>query len=256
MMPELSTNSKADQSAPRFPAVENVARNNAIAIAGVRIKQDQEGRYCLNDLHKAAGKQKRHSPSYWLENQQTIELAGLLETTGIPVVSIEGRNGGTFAVKELVYAYAMWVSPEFHLHVIRTFDQVVTNQIELADARQSRERARLEAPALSDAIQYSRLAAGKEIKPYHFSNEFDLINRVVLGGSSKQYRAEHGLAANDPIRDSLTACQIKAVEHMQRLNASLIDVGMAFDQRKAKLHQVFLLRHQRALIAETMRLEA
>lgn len=231
-----------------------------IRVAGVVIRQDAEGRFRLNDLHKAAGGEKRHQPSDWLRIQQTKELIEAIENSGnsrsIPVESVEGRNGGTYAVKELVYAYAMWVSPQFHLHVIRTFDQVVTDQIELANARQSRERARLEAPALADAVKYTRLAAGKEIKPYHFSNEFDLINRVVLGGSSKQYRAAHGLAANDPIRDTLSPCQIKAVEHMQRLNASLIDVGMAFDQRKAKLHQVFLLRHQRALIAETLRLEA
>jgi len=40
------------------------------------------------------------------------------------------------------------------------------------------------------------------------------------------------------------------------LNTSLLDLGMPYDQRKAKLHQVFTLRHQRALIAETVRIEA
>lgn len=140
--------------------------------------------------------------------------------------------------------------------VIKRLHELEGKVRELEDAKASRQRARLEAPALTDAVQYSRQAAGKDVKPHHFSNEFDLINRVVLGGSSKQYRAAHGLSPTDPIRDTLTPCQIKAVEHMQRLNASLIDVGMDFEQRKAKLHQVFLLRHQRELIAETLRLEA
>lgn len=140
--------------------------------------------------------------------------------------------------------------------VIKRLRELERKLDEIAGAKASRQRARLEAPFLADAVKYNRLAAGKDLKPYHFSNEFDLINRVVLGCSSKQYRAAHGLASNDPLRDTLTPVEIKAVEHMQRLNASLIDIGMPFDQRKARLHQVFMLRHQRALIAETVRLEA
>lgn len=147
-------------------------------------------------------------------------------------------------------------SDEHRARVIDRWQELEQKMLELANARASRQRARLEAPFLTDAVKYNRLSAGKDLKPYHFSNEFDLINRVVLGCSSKQYRAAHGLASNDPLRDTLTPVEIKAVEHMQRLNASLIDVGMAFDQRKAKLHQVFMLRHQRALMNETMQLEA
>ena len=103
---------------------------NEIMISEIGIEQDAEGRYCLNDLHKASGGEKKHGPSYWMANAQTIELIEELKTTGIPVVTIEGRNGGTYVCKELVYAYAMWISPTFHLKVIRTFDAVATKQID------------------------------------------------------------------------------------------------------------------------------
>jgi anti-repressor protein len=95
-------------------------------IADTSIRQDADGRFCLNDLHRAAGSEKRHGASYWLANQQTRDLVAELETTGIPVVTLEGRNGGTFVMKELVYAYAMWISPAFHLKVIRAYDGMVT----------------------------------------------------------------------------------------------------------------------------------
>lgn len=98
-----------------------------ISIAGTSIRTDEEGRFSLNDLHAASGGEKRHSPSYWLANQQTQALIAELQTTGNPVVTREGRKGGTFVVKELVYSYAMWINARFHLHVIRIFDKASTS---------------------------------------------------------------------------------------------------------------------------------
>lgn len=99
---------------------------NEIIIAGIEIRCDSAGRYSLNDFHRAAGGEKRHSPAYWLANQQAKQLIEELETTEIPVVTVEGRAGGTFAAKELIYAYAMWISPAFHLKVIRAYDALAT----------------------------------------------------------------------------------------------------------------------------------
>ena len=85
----------------------------------------QNGMYSLNDLHKAAGAENKHRPNYFFTNQQTKELLAEIEIAGIP--AIEAKQGvGTYVCKELVYAYAMWISPKFHLHVIRAFDQMAT----------------------------------------------------------------------------------------------------------------------------------
>ncbi|WP_194442385.1 KilA-N domain-containing protein [Pseudoalteromonas simplex] len=80
-----------------------------------------DGKYLLNDLHKAAGNNLKHRPQYFLAGQQIQELINELEKDGIPAISKKQRIG-TYACKELVYAYAMWISPQFHLKVIRAFD--------------------------------------------------------------------------------------------------------------------------------------
>lgn len=103
-----------------------------LTIADTGIRQDAEGRFSLNDLHVAAGGAARHKPGNWLRLDETKELASEVErcsdmSNAIKVVQ-GGILQGTFVCKELVYAYAMWISPKFHLQVIRTFDAVVTEQ--------------------------------------------------------------------------------------------------------------------------------
>lgn len=108
----------------------------SLVVANTAIRQDEGGRYCLNDLHKAAGGENRHRPSLWLENQQTQELIEEIAKAGIPALEQNqpvsvirgGSSPGTYVCKELVYAYAMWISPKFHLAVIRAFDALVTGR--------------------------------------------------------------------------------------------------------------------------------
>ncbi|MCD9029407.1 phage antirepressor KilAC domain-containing protein [Luteimonas sp. BDR2-5] len=98
---------------------------SALVIANATIRRDDDGRFCLNDLHKAAGGEARHRPGYWLALDQTQALAIEIEKAGIPAIRKRQRIG-TFVVRELVYAYAMWISAVFHLQVIRSFDALVS----------------------------------------------------------------------------------------------------------------------------------
>uniref|UniRef100_UPI0013D134B4 KilA-N domain-containing protein n=1 Tax=Acinetobacter baumannii TaxID=470 RepID=UPI0013D134B4 len=63
-------------------------------------------------------------PAFFMRRVETSELVAELEKSAKTqsFVKLMGRNGGTFVVKELVYAYAMWISPKFHLEVIRSYD--------------------------------------------------------------------------------------------------------------------------------------
>ena len=109
--------------------------NQPLVIGEFSIRQDDEGRYCLNDLHKASGGDKKHQPAYFIRNQQTKDLIAEIENPSngasanlqMPAVGKvnDGKNNGTYVVKELVYSYAMWISAKFHLMVIRAYDSLV-----------------------------------------------------------------------------------------------------------------------------------
>lgn len=109
--------------------------SNVIQIERIEIKLDTEGRYCLNDLHKAAGGEPKHTPGRFTCTDTFMELCEELSRNQdeSPISSKAGRGGGTFVCRELVYAYAMWISPAFHLKVIRAFDRMNTQGIAVAD---------------------------------------------------------------------------------------------------------------------------
>ncbi|MXV35818.1 MULTISPECIES: KilA-N domain-containing protein [unclassified Saccharibacter] len=102
------------------------SHHSILVLRGIGIKQDEGGRFCLNDLHHASGGNPAKRPGVWRENIQTKELIAAVTDAGIPASPISIKRGGvlqgTYAVRELVYAYAMWISPAFHLAVIRAFD--------------------------------------------------------------------------------------------------------------------------------------
>lgn len=104
---------------------------NAIQISNVTIRQTDNQLYNLNDLHKASGGDEKQQPAFWLRNKQTQELIAEIEAQGGVAVTTSqgGKNRGTFVCKELVYAYATWISAKFFLLVIRTFDAVVSGSL-------------------------------------------------------------------------------------------------------------------------------
>jgi len=93
----------------------------ALSVGSVQIHQ-HNGLYSLNDLHRASGGDAKNRPPLFLANEQTKALITELSNAGIPAFeSRRGGNGGTYACRELVIAYAAWISPAFNLKVIRVF---------------------------------------------------------------------------------------------------------------------------------------
>jgi Rha family phage regulatory protein len=95
----------------------------------------------------------------------------------------------------------------------------------------SLQTAKLEHPAFTRAI----MDAHDEPKHYHFSNEADMINRIILGMTAKQFRERYNISSGPSIRAYLTLEQIEAVEALQRVDIGLHEARLEFDARKTKL---------------------
>lgn len=91
--------------------------------------------------------------------------------------------------------------------------------------------ARQEFPMLTDMI--CRLHESP--KSYHFSNECDMLNRIVLGMSAKQFRLANGIEKGQSIRPYLTAQQIHALDRLQHLDYGLVYSCPDFQQCKQLL---------------------
>lgn len=98
--------------------------------------------------------------------------------------------------------------------------------------------ARMEFPAFTDAV----MNAHEEPKFYHFATEVDMINRIVLGMSAKQFRELHGLEKGVSIRPYLSDAEAEAVLALQRADIGLLEVVPEFERRREVLAGMYTRR--------------
>ncbi|TSJ89218.1 antA/AntB antirepressor family protein [Gilliamella apicola] len=121
----------------------------------------------------------------------------------------------------------------------------------IAPAIQKKELKRLKARneaenysrPMCDALTIHRLSLGKETKPHNYTNEFNMINGIVLGMTAKAFRKTHNITGD--IRDYLNEEQLSQIAYLERSNITLLDLGWSYEQRKAeliKLSQSYMTR--------------
>jgi len=199
-------------------------KNEVIKISDIAIKQDDIGRFRINDLHKASGGERRHEPSNWLLLDSTKELIAELGDTGIPVSVKGGNNQGTFAVKPLVYAYAMWISAKFHLHVIDVFDSSIT---------ESKEPLKLQ----MIAKEYKGALALAKLVGYKDNQAHLAANKATLKATGYNVHVEMNLQLESPVQSRLvTPTDMGLLINLSgiKVNQLLKEKGFQTDRRDSK----------------------
>jgi Rha family phage regulatory protein len=91
--------------------------------------------------------------------------------------------------------------------------------------------ARKEFPELAENIKLIH----EHPKPYHFSNECDMINRVAIGMTAKQFRIQNEIKDGESIRPYLNEQQIKIIDALQKIDIGFLLSIPDYEQRKRQL---------------------
>ena len=84
------------------------------------------------------------------------------------------------------------------------------------------------------ALESASAEQGKQTQARHYSNESNMIARIVLGGMTAKQWAQANDITGEP-RDSMNAAQLEHLAYLESTNITLIDMGMEYEQRKGEL---------------------
>ena len=176
--------------------------------------------YNLNLVHQANGELRKHQPSNFLRLDTTQELIAEIESDGQTqaVKVYRGSQGGTYVCEELVLSYAMWISPKFHLIVLRAF--IAMHKAESQNANQIQPLGEEQQELLSLLVRsYQFLFVAHDLR--------EKVNPTVIGiDIEKHFSGYHLYNLGHPLRRHLdkirnyiqdNAERVMIVESMQSL---------------------------------------
>lgn len=243
------------------------------------LKVNGEDRSCLIDMLRA--KDGDFLITDWLRNRNTLEFIGIWEkvynpnfnygefatirnqsglnsfkisvkefvarTNAISVQAKAGRYGGTYAHKDIAFEFAMWISPEFKVYIVKEFQRLKEEEQKQLGWSAKRELSKINYRIHTDAIKHNLIPAEitKAQASIIYANEADVLNVAMFGMTAKQWRdANPDLKGN--IRDYASINELICLSNMENLNAVFIEQGMPQKERLIKLNQIAI--HQMSVL--------
>ena len=150
-----------------------------------------------------------------------------------------GRYGGTYAHKDIAFEFAMWISPEFKVYIVKEFQRLKEEEQKQIGWSAKRELSKINYRIHTDAIK--RNIIPEEVTPQQasiiYANEADVLNVAMFGMTAKQWREENADKKGN-IRDYATINELICLSNMENLNAVFIDQGIPQGERLIKLNQI------------------
>ena len=249
---------------------------NVIIVKDAEIRvMEQNGKDYINLTDMLKAKDGEFFISDWLRNRNTLEYIGIWEelnnpnfnygefaliksqsglnrfkisvkefvaqTNAIGLQAKAGRYGGTYAHKDIALEFAMWISPEFKLYLIKEFQRL--KQKEAEDNKLEWNVKRILSKANyrihTDAIKAHLIPKLLNTKQHQFvyATEADILNQALFGQTAKQWKdANPKLKGN--MREHATIEQLTVLAGLESQNALLIQQGFPQEERLAILNRL------------------
>ena len=250
-----------------------------ISAKGVHISVVSDGGYddyiSLTDIAKYKSEDPAATIQNWMRSRDVIEFLGLWETlynpdfkplefegfkaragsnaftlspkrwieatAAIGMHSKSGRNGGTFAHRDIAFEFASWISAEFKLYIITDYPRLKADENSRLSLNwnMNREISEINYRIHTDAIKEHLIVPElpKQYQSFTYATEADVLNVAMFGETAKQWRDSNpGMEGN--VRDHATLQQLIVLSNMESLNAEMIKQGINRDDRLVELNRV------------------
>ena len=250
-----------------------IVKDTEITVSNV----NGEDYICITDMLKA--KDGDFFVTDWLRNRNTMEFLGVWErvynpnfnygefatirnqsglnsfkisvkefvarTGAISLQAKAGRYGGTYAHKDIAFEFAMWISPEFKVYVVREFQRLKSEEQKQLAWSAKRELSKINYRIHTDAIKNNLIPVEvtHEQAAMKYADEADVLNMAMFGMTAKQWR-EANPDKKGNIRDYATINELICLSNMENINAVLINDGMPQGERLIKLNQIAIQQMQ------------
>ena len=242
------------------------------------VQVNNEDYFCLTDMLRA--KDGDFFITDWLRNRNTLEYIGIWEqvynpdfnygefaiiksqsglnsfkisvkefverTNAISLQAKAGRYGGTYAHKDIAFEFAMWISPEFKIYIVKEFQRLKEEEQKQLGWSAKRELAKINYRIHTDAIKQNLIPP--ELTPaqksFVYADEGRSLSRtyrVFASKNSREKRAQVCVAnfvSNRRMWHYATINQLICLSNMENLNAVFINDGMPQSERLEKLNKI------------------
>ncbi|MDD3861387.1 MAG: KilA-N domain-containing protein [Candidatus Gracilibacteria bacterium] len=166
-------------------------------------------------------------------------------THAIGIISRSGRNGGTFAHKDIAFEFASWISAEFKLYLIKEFQRLKEEEDQRNHLGWDAKRmlTKINYKIHTDAIKehiVPRLLT-KEQRDFIYANEADVLNMALFGMIAKEWRDANS-DKNGNIRDYADVTQLVCLANLESLNAEFIRQGLPQGKRLTLLNEIAIIQ--------------